>query len=69
LSLGKLVRFNRGADLFDLDGLFPELRCENFDSFLLLVDSRFLRCHSAVELTDARLLFLDLFVYLEELVE
>jgi hypothetical protein len=52
-----------------LDGLFPELRCENFDSFLLLVDSRFLRCHSAVELTDARLLFLDLFVYLEELVE
>jgi len=57
-----LARFDLGAHLLDLSCLLFELRRENLHLFLLQGDSRF-------QVSDTGLLFLDFFVFLEELVE
>ena len=57
-----LARFELGAHFLNLSCLLFELRSENLHLFLLQGDGRF-------QVSDTGLLFLDLFVFFEELVE
>src|SRR5204863_3120918 len=68
-SCGWSFRFHLRAHFLDLRGLLFELCCENSDAFLELAHRGILLCSIRYELSDGRLLFFNLLVLFQKLVE